>query len=126
MRKVVEFDEFSRCCKYFKSGEDYGFECLHPEQEERETYNGRELGRCFSCSCPLGIEAEQEDYGAKDIDWDGECSDGIVPEGEYLLITSDETASKDEQEALFSYELFMNRYNKKWLDEHGIENHLVE
>lgn len=83
MRKIVEFDEFSRCCKYFKSSEDYSFECLHPEQEERETYNGRELGRCFSCSCPLGIEAEQEDYGAKDVDWDGECSDGVVPEGEY-------------------------------------------
>lgn len=125
MRKVVLFDEFSRCCQYFKSGEDYDYECLHPEQEERETYNGRELGRCFSCSCPLGIEARQEDYGADDIDWDGECSDGEVPEGEYLLVTSDETASKDEQEALFSYELFMNRYNKKWLDEHGIENHLV-
>lgn len=39
MRKIVEFDEFSRCCKYFKSSEDYSFECLHPEQEERETYN---------------------------------------------------------------------------------------
>lgn len=125
MRKVVEFDEFSRCCKYFKSSEDYSFECMHPEQEERETYNGRELGRCFSCSCPLGIEAEQEDYGKEDVDFDGECSDGVVPEGEYLLVASDETASKDEQEALFSYELFMNRYNKKWLDEHGIENHLV-
>lgn len=125
MRKAVLFDEFSRCCQYFESSEDYGYECLHPEQEERETYNGRELGRCFSCSCPLGIEAEQEDIGAKDIDWDGNCRDGEVFEGEYLLVTSDETATKDEQEALFSYELFMNRYNKNWLDEHGIKNHLI-
>lgn len=113
MRKAVLFDEFARHCKYFRCSEDCDYECRHPKQEERDYRNGIEIGQCFLCSCPLGIEAEQEDYGAENIDWDRNCSDGIVPEGEYLLVTSDETATGDEKETLSAYDRFMSRYDKK-------------
>lgn len=120
MRKAVMFDEFANHCKYFNY-----YECRHPKQEERDYIDGIEVGQCFSCSCPLGIEAEQEDYDSdSDIDWDGLCSDGEVPEGEYLLVVSDETADSDEKEALFAYDTFMHRYDKQWLDEHGCD-HLI-
>ncbi len=41
---------------------------------------------CYCFSCPLGIEAQQEDFNNGEIDWDGLCEDGEVSECEYLLV----------------------------------------
>lgn len=134
MRKAVLFDEFSSQCKFFNSETNDGYGCDHPKQEETEDENGIKVGCCFCHTCPLGIEAEWQDLTDKnhpdaikdEIDWDGLREDGKVTEGEYLLVTTDKTASEEQKEALFSYERYMHRYDKKWLDEHGITNGLVE
>lgn len=126
MKKAVMFDEFAMHCKYFKNS-NYDYECRHPKQEERDYVDDIEVGQCFSCSCPLGIEAEQEDYDSNsgDIDWDGLCSDGTVPCGEYLLVDTDDNADADQKEVLFAYDKFMHRYDKQWLDEHDCYSWLV-
>lgn len=127
MRKAVIFDEFVYQCPFFNSEDEKsnGYGCDHPTNDSEG---------CYCHTCPLGIEAEQEDLtdtehlnAVKDmIDWDGLCKDGEIAESEYLLVNIGETASEDEKKALRSYELYMNRYNKKWLDEHGIVNSLVD
>ena len=60
----------------------------------------------------------------KEIDWDGLCEDKEVHDGDYLLVEIGEDATNEQKQATWNYELYMNRYNKKWLDEHGIENSL--
>lgn len=140
MRRAVLFETFAYQCPFsysFGRGEiNNGYNCKHPKQENVEDvgYKGKKkCGCCYSSSCPLGIEAEQQDLTDRespdavkdDIDWDGLCESGEVAEGEYLLIVSDETATEEEKEALYYYDRYMHRYDKKWLDEHGIENSLV-
>lgn len=126
MRKAVLFDVFAYRCSYF-NGEDEesnGYGCTHPENNSEG---------CYCHRCPLGIEAEQQDLTDRkhpdavkeEIDWDGLCECGEVAEGEYLLVNIGGTASSEEKEALYSYERYMHRYNKKWLDGHGIANSLV-
>lgn len=134
MRKAVLFDEFSYNCQFFNGEVANGYGCEHPEQRETTEGDGKEVGCCFCHTCPLGIEAEQEDLTDKEhpdavkdeIDWDGLCEDGEVTEGEYLLVDIGETATEEEKQAMYSYERYMHRYDKKWLDEHGIENSLAE
>lgn len=134
MRKVVLFDEFSFNCQFFNSETVNGYGCNHPKQRETTEEDGKEVGCCFCHTCPLGIEAEQEDLTDKEhpdavkdeIDWNGMCEDGEVTEGEYLLVDVGDTATEEEKEAMYSYERYMHRYDKKWLDEHGIENSLAE
>lgn len=133
MRKAVSFDEFAAMCQYFNIEKANGYGCDHPKQEETDIYNGKEEGRCFCCSCPLGLEAEQIDLTDKDnpdavkdrIDWNGLCSDGTVYEGEILLVNVGDEALEEQKQALYNYERFMHRYDKKWLDAHGIQNSLV-
>ena len=119
-RKAVVFDEFARICKFFSSATDAnnGYGCLHPMQEEKE---GKDCGCCNCWSCPLGVEAEQEDIDAPDskIDWDGLCDDGEVTEGEYLLVNCGEDASDDEKEALARCERYLHRYDPEWLRAHS-------
>jgi hypothetical protein len=117
-RQVVDFDGFSRHCMYFDAEAEVnnGYGCIHPEQESvAEDDNGNQHGCCFCCSCPLGIEAEQEDKDNPDddINWDGLCEDGEVYEDEYLMVDCDENATADQKDALRSYNNFMNRYTNK-------------
>lgn len=134
MRKAVLFDSFMYTCQFHNGETADGYGCDHPEQEETVEEDGKEVGRCYIHSCPLGIEAEQQDLTDKEhpdaikdvIDWDGLCEDGEVVEGEYLLVDTGETASENEKRAIFDYDIYMHRYDKKWLDEHGIENELAE
>jgi hypothetical protein len=135
MMKAVLFDSFASNCQFFNCNTEInnGYGCNHPDQEETEEENGKEQGRCHCFCCPLGIEAEQEDLTDKDnpdaisgeIDWDGMCEDGEVSEGEYLIVNVGEDATEDEKQALYNYELYMHRYDKKWLDEHEIYNSLA-
>lgn len=133
MRKAVLFDEFAYCCQYFNSERANGYGCDHPEQRETTEENGKEVGCCFCHTCPLGIEAEQEDLTDREnpdaikdeIDWDGMCGDGEVTEGEYLLVDISEVSMGEVKQAVYSYDRYMHRYDKKWLDAHGIENSIV-
>lgn len=69
---------------------------------------------------------EDEDQEEREINRDGLCEDGEVTEGELLLVNICKTADEDEKQALYRYERYIHRYDKKWLDEHGIENTLAE
>lgn len=134
MRKAVLFDEFSYNCQFFNSKTANGYGCNHPEQRETTEEDGKKVGCCFCHTCPLGIEAEQQDLTEREhpdavkdeIDWDGLCEGGEVTEGEYLLVDIGETATEEEKQAMYSYERYMHRYDKKWLDEHGVKNSLAE
>lgn len=134
MRKAVMFDTFSYCCQYFNSEGANEYGCNHPEQRETTEEDGKEVGCCFCHTCPLGIEAEQEDLtdrghpdAIKDkIDWDGLCESEEVTEGEYLLVEVGKDSTEEQKQAVYSYDRYMHRYDKAWLDKHGIENSLAE
>lgn len=131
MLKAVIFDEFSSQCPYFYSYEkehiNNYYNCKHPQQEETgESKSGEKIGKCYCFSCPLGIEAQPEDLHESGIDWDGLCEYGEVAESEYLLVDVGENATEGQKLAMRNYELYMHRYDKKWLDEHGIANSLCE
>ena len=133
MLKAVSFDEFSWVCPYAYSYEDEKinnyYNCNHPKQRETETVKSKEeIGLCYCFSCPLGIEAEQQDLTDKtnpdaiqdEIDWDGLCEDGVVEEGEILLVEVGETATEEQKEAMWNYEVFTHRYDDEWLTSHGV------
>lgn len=113
--KAVIFEEFSYQCIHYEGDGEYT--CNHPKQ------NG---DGCYCTCCPLGFSAEQEDLESKNIDWDGLCEDGEVKEFEYLIVETGENQTEEQKKALENYEWYQNRYNKKWLDEHGIINGLVD
>lgn len=134
MRKAVLFDEFSLQCPFGDININDGYGCGHPDQKEIIEKSGKEYGCCYCHTCPLGMEAEQQDLTDKDhpdavteeIDWGGLCEDGEVTEGKYLLVEIGENATKEQKRAMWNYELHMNRYNKQWLDDHGIANSLCD
>lgn len=125
MRKAVVFDDFSYQCPYFEGDTDVnnGYGCTHPENEKER---GEDISRCYCSYCPLGTEADEEDVTAPCgvIDWDGLCDDGELCESEYLLVNTGDDATGDQREALYAYEYHMHRYDKQWLDAHGIPNSL--
>jgi len=82
--KIFSIDSLVRQCGYFYCGEvNNGYNCTHPKQEEKQ--NGE--GCCYAWSCPLGYEADEEDFGNSEIDNDGytECI-----EGEFVVCEVDE------------------------------------
>lgn len=128
-RKAVLFDEFSYQCPYFYTfGEgdiNGGYNCKHPEQREIVGVgkNGKKkCGCCYCFSCPMGIEAEQQDLTDKnspdairgEIDWDGLCEGGEVTEGEYLLVDIGEGATEEQKQAMQNYERYMHRYDNEY------------
>lgn len=79
-RKIYEINEFANICGYFYNAEiekdfncNNGYNCIHPEQGETDTNKetGEEIGKCYCWSCPLGYEADEEDFANPDIDKNG-------------------------------------------------------
>ena len=71
--KIVVFDDFANDCKhlYTEEGKEYinnGYHCKHEDQKWKEEFF---LGCCFSWTCPLGHEAEKEDFKDENIDNNG-------------------------------------------------------
>lgn len=81
MRKMYEINELARRCGHFfnavLSEENFtynnGYNCRHPLQEERmrNEETGHMVGACCAWSCPLGYEADEEDFRSKKIDMRG-------------------------------------------------------
>lgn len=136
--KAVDFDRFSDNCPwsytYQKESINNGYNCSHPSQEMTEEIEGETvpIGRCHCFSCPLGTAAEQQDLEPDpndtdaihgDIDWSGVTGDNErkpspdeIGEDDVLLVPSDTGMDSDQAEALFWYELYMNRYDNSWKD----------
>lgn len=134
MLRAVDFDTFSYSCQFFNDDLDIngGYGCNNSEQDYKEEKRGVEYGCCDILNCPFGFVAEQQDLTDKedpdavkdDIDWDGLCKDGEVEESEYLLVEVGEMATEEQRQAMRNYDLEIHKYDKKWIDEHSIENSL--
>jgi len=100
MNKIYQINDFANQCGYFfnaclNTKENFtcnnGYNCRHPQQEEKEhnSETGNNVGMCYAWSCPLGYEADEEDFDDPDIDNDGyqECEEGefIVADDKKLL-----------------------------------------
>lgn len=102
MLKAATFDEFAFACPFFTSQPwvNNGYGCKHSMQaEQRQDSEGNVGGCCYCWSCPIGIEAEQEDFSNPNIDWDDLCAEGEVAESEYILINVGFNASDNEKAA---------------------------
>lgn len=96
MRKIHQINNFANQCGYFYNAdleENYtcnnGYNCKHPQQEEKDTNEetGKEVGKCYAWSCPLGCEADQEDFDNKEIDKNGFDE---WEEGEFIVVDEEE------------------------------------
>lgn len=93
MRKIHQINNFANSCGYFYNAEieddnfscNNGYNCKHPEQGETDIneQTGKEIGKCYAWSCPLGVEADQEDFDDPEIDNDGFDE---WEEGEFIVI----------------------------------------
>lgn len=77
-KKIELFDSVVSECDFFYNAYaeadinvNNGYNCKHPEQSEIETVDGKKIGRCHCFSCPLGYEADEEDFEDTDIDNQG-------------------------------------------------------
>ncbi len=85
--RIMTIDEFANQCGYFYNAEldqeapcvpNNGYNCRHPDQEER--YKG--VGCCFQRSCPLAIPADEEDCKKYGYEYE---------ESEFVLIEDEKT-----------------------------------
>ena len=117
MMLMCDFDTFAYACKFFTSNcrVNNGYGCTHSKQEETDFDNelGREHGKCYCHSCPLGIEADAECLESTNIVFDG-FNDDEISEGEYLLVKMGVDASNEEKQAIISYQKRLNQYNLEY------------
>ena len=92
-KKIEQIDAFANRCGYFYNAyikenisANNGYNCRHPEQEQMHFENGKEIGLCYSWSCPCGIEPDEEDFKNPEIDKNGYTD---FEEGEFILIDVD-------------------------------------
>ena len=105
MRIAAYFNVFSNTCPF---SVPYG-ECTHPAQENIDlNEDNEEIGICSCIGCPLGTKAGSEDINCNDIDWDT-ADINSLNDTDYLLITSDNTATDDVSHALSSYMGYIHR-----------------
>jgi hypothetical protein len=123
-RKVVVFFWFAANCPHYNNETDVnnGYGCNHPEQEETDPdENGKEQGKCYCWSCPLGVEPDEEDWNNPDVDFDGfEYENFLGGDGKWLMdgenisVSVMPNATEDEQQALYNYEQYISRYDPAW------------
>jgi len=128
-KKVVIFGEFFPVCSYFthKVSVNNGYGCNHPDQKEsgfEEGFgeeSGREQGKCYCWSCPLGCETDEEDWGNPEVDFDGLEKENFLStdgewlmDGEHLTVRIGSDASIDEKLAMYYYEKSINKHNPDW------------
>lgn len=125
---ACSFDDFAYACPFFTSecSVNNGYGCTHSEQRETDFDRelGKEHGKCYCHSCPLGIEADQESRDdPKSVDWN-DIDDTEIGEAEYILVRTDGEISSDASQALLSYLRRVNRYNDSYTDRlHAIRRH---
>lgn len=77
-KKIEDINIFANECGNFYNAflekgisVNNGYNCNHSEQTENEIINDEIIGRCHCFSCPLGYEAEEEDFEDAEIDNQG-------------------------------------------------------
>jgi len=77
-KKIESINVFANECGFFYNAflekeisVNNGYNCNHSEQTENESVNGEIIGRCHCYSCPLGYEADEEDFENIEIDNQG-------------------------------------------------------
>ena len=89
-RKIEHINDFANLCGYFENAciekninINNGYNCIHPEQGEYEMVDKLKIGKCFSSSCPLGFDPDEEDFENPEIDNNGY----EYQEGEFLVVS---------------------------------------
>jgi hypothetical protein len=89
-KKIMRINTLANHCGYFYNAYiendisvNNGYNCNHPEQEEIETIYGQKIGGCHCFSCPLGYEADEEDFENQEIDNNGYEEN---EEGEFIVV----------------------------------------
>ncbi len=77
-KKIEAINIFANRCGYFYNAfleknvsVNNGYNCSHPNQKEIEIINNEQIGKCYCFSCPLAIEADEEDFNKSEIDNQG-------------------------------------------------------
>lgn len=109
-KKIEELNVFANQCGYFYNAYieknisvNNGYNCNHKEQEEIETVNGQRIGSCYCFSCPLGNEADEEDFKDMEID-----NQGYEYEEMQYLVIDDENKQCDTCGTSMSVEEYKN------------------
>jgi len=96
MNKNVKYmDTIVKICGYFINGAEVnnGYGCNHPKQEEVDTINGKEHGKCFSYSCPIAIALRPNEY-KEDRKYFDKDEWKQLSDGDWLLIHDKDLLSK--------------------------------
>jgi hypothetical protein len=116
MMKIYSINDFANRCGYFYNAcldkENFccnnGYNCRHPQQEEtaRNPDTGHDVGMCYAWSCPLGFEAEQEDFNDPNINNNGyeECE-----EGNFIVVDDKE---EGEPQQIMAQDISLNRLDE--------------
>ena len=95
MRKIHQINNFANSCGYFYNAYidgdfacNNGYNCNHPNQEETDINDetGESIGKCYAWSCPLGFEADEEDFTNPEIDQNGYTE---WEESEFIVVDDD-------------------------------------
>ncbi|TET97713.1 MAG: hypothetical protein E3J23_08525 [Candidatus Stahlbacteria bacterium] len=85
--KIIHIDQFTTMCGFFNSDTlevNNGYNCNHPDCEETQIIGDKEIGKCYSFSCPLAPEVDHQDLKEHDKDLyndyknDSEVNDYVV------------------------------------------------
>ena len=102
--KIEAFDNVANGCNHFYNAYiqkdvtiNNGYNCSHPAQEEFETVNNEKIGKCYCFSCPLGCEADAEDFLDPKKNQQGFDT---FEEGQFILLEGDKQYGKEK----YSYE----------------------
>lgn len=87
-KTIYQINEFANICGYFYNAylekditANNGYNCRHKDcGEEHEG-----VGCCFAWSCPMGFEADEEDFANPEIDKNGYTEH---EEGEFIILRS--------------------------------------
>jgi hypothetical protein len=92
-KTIYQISALARTCGYFHNADtdefscNNGYNCCHPQQEESEVNaeTGEAVFKCLARTCPLGYEADEEDFADFEID-QNEYTEGDYEEGGFVVV----------------------------------------
>ena len=84
---LKHIDSVSAKCGFFTTDTtvNNAYGCTHSEQEEKDedSRTGKMHGKCYCFACPLGSEADEQDFTEHGED------PALMSEGEWLVLSED-------------------------------------